>query len=545
MQPLNFAIFVGGDAYSTDKKIMGRQSAGEAMIRGVARKWRQGTVHAFGAHRSAGQALADQLAKNGFEGSVRWRGVQGDEALDALGAVYYPAPVPARLAHGRNLRSPTAYSLFGVTHTLSSEGAMDQVAAMVMPPFKPWDALICTSQAAREVVTRLQTELKEWYREHTGATRFNEPELAVIPLGVDAPAFTRGDEQRANARRQLGLDESEVAFLFAGRLTFHAKANPSALYQALEQAAKATAVPLVCIEAGVFSNSATERAFEQAKRMLAPSVRFVGVDGSDLAAYRQAWQAADVFASLSDNIQETFGLTPVEAMAAGMPVLVSDWNGYKDTVRDGIEGFRIPVTLPETGVGVRLAERHAYQVDTYDYFIGRTSMATVIDIEALAQRIEQLATSHELRESMGRAGRSRVEQIFDWPMVLDRYAQLAHGLGEMRRSHAGARRESWPLRPDPFDLFAGYPTRTLTSDWKVTSHSTPEMADRFLDLEVAKYAFVDSVLTADMVRQLHREIAFEAEMTVAGVALASQLGPDRAALALMWLAKFNLVRIHP
>ena len=45
--------------------------------------------------------------------------------------------------------------------------------------------------------------------------------------------------------------------------------------------------------------------------------------------------------SLSDNIQETFGLTPLEAMASGIPVIVSDWDGYRSTVRDNKDGFRI------------------------------------------------------------------------------------------------------------------------------------------------------------------------------------------------------------
>ena len=31
-----------------------------------------------------------------------------------------------------------------------------------------------------------------------------------------------------------------------------------------------------------------------------------------------AWRAADLFVSLSDNVQETFGLTPVEAMGVPM-----------------------------------------------------------------------------------------------------------------------------------------------------------------------------------------------------------------------------------
>jgi glycogen synthase len=54
---------------------------------------------------------------------------------------------------------------------------------------------------------------------------------------------------------------------------------------------------------------------------------------------------------MSDNIQETFGLTPLEAMAAGLPVIVGDWDGYKDTVRDGVDGFRIPSLMPPAPLG--------------------------------------------------------------------------------------------------------------------------------------------------------------------------------------------------
>ena len=56
---------------------------------------------------------------------------------------------------------------------------------------------------------------------------------------------------------------------------------------------------------------------------------------------RQALAAADIAVFLVDNPQETFGLAVVEAMAAGLPLVVSDWNGYRDLVRDGMDGFRL------------------------------------------------------------------------------------------------------------------------------------------------------------------------------------------------------------
>ena len=43
-------------------------------------------------------------------------------------------------------------------------------------------------------------------------------------------------------------------------------------------------------------------------------------------------------------------------MAAGIPVVVSDWDGYRYTVTDGVEGFLIPTLAPSRArQGVELA----------------------------------------------------------------------------------------------------------------------------------------------------------------------------------------------
>lgn len=57
------------------------------------------------------------------------------------------------------------------------------------------------------------------------------------------------------------------------------------------------------------------------------------------------WKVADGFTSLSDNIQETFGLVVVEAMASGLPVVASDWNGYRDLVVPGETGWLVPTCM--------------------------------------------------------------------------------------------------------------------------------------------------------------------------------------------------------
>lgn len=537
----NFAFYYAGDAYSTATKIMGRQSAGKALMKGVARRWPNSELHGFGSHRRDGTAMLNQLQTDGFRGTLRWRQSPGDGALEQLGAVYYPAPIVADLAHARNTRGPGSYSLFGITHTLSSAAAMDSVSTLVLPPFKPWDALICTSQVALSVVTRLQTEAKDWFSAHTGATRFNAVALPVIPLGVDAPAFTRTPAQITRARDALGLASDEVAFLFAGRLAFHGKANPAIFYSAVEAAAAETGQRIVCIEAGVFPNDEIANAFAQARESLAPSVRFLTVDGASGQAYDDAWKAPDVFVSLSDNVQETFGLTPLEAMAAGIPVLVSDWNGYKDTVRDGVDGYRIPVVMPAAGDGADLALRHALEIDSYDMYIGRLSMAAAIDPVALTRRVVDLTRDASLRAAMGAAGRARALVEFDWPHILDRYVELAHMLSKSRP--AVGRPEAWPARPDPFTLFANYPTHALNDRWSVHADIGRRSAlDDYMSLQVSKYVLDDTVLPSVLIVEMFT-IAARGDHSVASLLDACGGSRVMRVRALMWLLKLGLIRV--
>src|SRR5262249_57736317 len=130
-----------------------------------------------------------------------------------------------------------------------------------------------------------------------------------------------------------------------------------------------------------------------------PGVGYHVIGRPDQTARRGAYAAADIFMSLADNIQETFGLTPVEAMAAGLPVIVSDWNGYRDTVRHGAEGFLIPTIAPPPGSGVVLAQRYAAGSVDYDHFIGKAAQFVALDQGAcLASELQAIKDGGRRRQ---------------------------------------------------------------------------------------------------------------------------------------------------
>ena len=277
---------------------------------------------------------------------------------------------------------------------------------------------------------------------------------------------------RAELRKRLGIAADDIALLFVGRLSYHAKAHPLPMYLGLEAASKRTGVRLHLIQAGWFANQAIERQFKEAAERFCPSVRAAFVDGRKPEVRSSIWHAADIFTSLSDNIQETFGLTPLEAMAAGLPVVVSDWNGYRATVRDGIDGFMVPSVLPPAGAGHDLAFRYAADLDNYDRYLGHVSQSAGIDTEATAEAYSRLIADPALRRRFGEAGRQYARERFDWRVVIAAYQDLWTELAA-RRAKAdivaprAAGRPANPLRPDPFALFAGYPSHVLGPDDRI------------------------------------------------------------------------------
>jgi len=463
-------LYIHPDAYTTSgPRLMGRNVAGASFLRGFLAHSRADAFFALIDRPEHATVFEEAVAaeRPGAAATVLRKRTLG--RLAEVGALHVPSPALAddafRRAMAGGVAGHAAWSLTGITHTTASAPAMDAIAALLVAPLQPWDALICTSEAVKDNVTRILGRQSEHLAERLGATRFVLPRLPVIPLGIHCADFVFSDPERAAARAAVGADGETVVVLFLGRLSFHAKAHPLAMYQAVAGASRATGRRAVVVECGWHPNDAIAHDFAEAAAFACPEARVVTLDGRDAALRRTAWAAADLFCSLSDNIQETFGIAPIEAMAAGLPVVVSDWDGYRETVRDGVEGFRIPTLMPRPGLAGDLAALHALG-ENYDLYCGYASSLTAVEVGPATLAMTRLFRSPDLRRRMGDAGRRRAREAFDWSAIIPRYEALWDELAEARRAGAYGPRPKpvWPARPDPFEAFQAYPTRQLARE---------------------------------------------------------------------------------
>jgi glycosyltransferase involved in cell wall biosynthesis len=138
---------------------------------------------------------------------------------------------------------------------------------------------------------------------------------------------------------------------------------------------------------------------EQSSRLnLTERVTFVGWVSAHDGASRL--RAADVL--VLPSLHEVGGIVVLEAMAAGLPVIATDWGGPASHVTD------------ETGIRVK--------PDSKDGFV-----------KGLADAMIRLAGSPDLRRKMGAAGRKRVgENYYDWDEKTGRFLEIyAEVLGKV------------------------------------------------------------------------------------------------------------------
>jgi len=452
----------------------------------------------------------------------------------------------------RRWASDRAYSLAGLIHTLAPPVGRQMIAMMSIAPTHPWDALICTSPAVREGLEQMFDGWGEHLAERTGGRPPPRPAMPVIPLGVEAGAFaTLADrpEARARIRAELGLAEADVLVLWVGRLSYYEKAFPQPMFKAVQQAQAAAAgdVRLVFAMAGWFPDEADRGRFEEAARAHAPDVPVRIMDGNDREVVGALWAGADIFLSLVDNIQETFGITPLEAMAAGLPLVASDWDGYRATVRDGVEGFLIPTLSgpPGGGAGETLVERHVLEAMTYQAYVGAVAQHTAVHVGRAAEALATLARSPDLRRRMGAAGRARAHEAFDWPVVARQVHDLTDELAAIRARSADPEplRGSDPVRGDPFRDFAHFATHSLTLDTRLTA--APGVAAEAV--RQARQVGLDTAFPGlrappELCAEAFTFIAERGGATVREVLLAFPQ-PHRRALemGLAWMAKYGFV----
>ncbi|MGQ0573033.1 MAG: glycosyltransferase [Pseudonocardia sp.] len=205
----------------------------------------------------------------------------------------------------------------------------------------------------------------------------------VVPNGIALPPV-RTPAARAEARAALGVGEDDLVVGIVARLA-PVKAHEVLIEAVAKLAPSVPRLRLVCVGDG-------ERAAELARLAedlgVGDRVVFAGLR-RDVAALLPGFDVACLTSRF-----ECAPLSVIEAMAAGLPVVVSDVGAVRDMVTDGVEGLVFPPG----------------------------------DVSALAAHLDRLLADAALRDRMGSAGRARAERDFRIEDTARNYERLLREL---------------------------------------------------------------------------------------------------------------------
>ena len=566
--PHNAVLFHHPDAVETSREqLMGRHAAGEGFFNGFVRHSGVDTFYCQSMKKEHFKDFRARLAALDDKSRLSYFIPLGEmENAREAPVLQLPGPNIAPFAWRRRGGDTRAYSLCGMNHTIASDTVMNGVADLMTAPLQPWDALICTSTAVKATLLRLLDSWGDYMVSRTGGRISPEFQMPVIPLGINCDLYkhtNQTDAQRHSIRSGLGIGDDDIAVLFFGRLSFHSKVHPMSAFLALEEAAQRTSKKIFLIQAGWFANMEIEKEYRDGMKAYCPSIVPVFLDGREQEVRYSVWCAADIFTSLSDNIQESFGLTPIEAMAAGLPVVVSDWDGYRDTVRHGVDGFTIPTWLPIEGSGtdLALAPEHEFVPEgrdgAFNSYCGIVSQCTAIDVAAAAEAFVALIDDPELRKRMGDAGRRRALSNYDWKVIIPTYQEMWSELSNIR--HHGTEiaplpenQPAIPLKDDPFRLFASYPTSVIGVDTKVAfvrrtpsgESTTPAASFSSVKAQLMNAFALPYMLDEEEMTGLLEALDAQGALSVLELAeLIAENKRYKLPRSLTWLAKMGIVKL--
>jgi len=206
--------------------------------------------------------------------------------------------------------------------------------------------------------------------------RYKREEVKILPNGVNPEEFRPNPEISANMKRKLGIAEKKV-LLSVGRVVGLKG------YQLVIKALKKLEEEFVYVLIG--DGEYLPKLKELARELgVEKRVFFLGKKPhKDLPVF---YLLGDVFIQPSIG-HEAFGITVIEAMSCGLPVVGSKSGGIKELIKEGWNGF-----LFKKG-----------------------------NVEELEKKIRR---AYELRENLGKNARSFVEQNFSWDKIARKFVKM-------------------------------------------------------------------------------------------------------------------------
>ena len=426
----------------------------------------------------------------------------------------------------RQMHAPALFPVTGRAHTLSQDIGLKQLQNVMLSRQGAWDSILCSSEASRKVLENMICAAEQ---HHNGKIEW-QGRLDLLPLGVTP--FEQPD--RKQAREMLGISSDSFVMLGLGRFSAVDKMDLHPLLLAVRELVLGSdrKISLYLAGAGDPGSDYLGSLLSSSYELLVDSAVHFELD-IDESRKLMLLAASDVFISVSDSYQESFGIAPVEAMMARCPVVLSDWNGYRELISHGVEGYLVPTSRFES-----LSDILIPYAATRDSLV--QAQTTAIDIESLVKLLKRLMDDKKLCRKMGRAARKKALEWFEWSKLTERYDELTEQLSQLASQQTDWKPCSSRLYATD-NFFSHYPTKSLDD------HQFYTLTDRGLRvlLGVEQLLASGEVAEAMPLQEVHLVLQYAGDLgkpfSVTTLLSCPELDSVRSRAAVVWMLKYHLL----
>jgi starch synthase len=380
----------------------------EYLARELARR-EQLTVHCWGAPRDEPGVVAHRA----------WDALVGPEPhLAALQAMSIDLAMAARTQGAELVHSHTWYANLAGHLAKLTYGIPHVATVHSLEPLRPWKAeQLGGGYALSSWCERVGLEgadaviaVSEGMRRDILASypAIDVDRMRVIYNGIDADEYR--PDPGTDVLERHGVDPARPSVVFVGRIT-RQKGVPYLLDAALEFDPAAQLVLCAGAPDTPEIGAEVERRVERLRDARAkPGDEAAGRGSGNVVWIDQMLPKAEVIQLLSHatvfacpSIYEPLGIVNLEAMACEAAVVATATGGIVEVVQDGMTGLLVPFEAEEGGIEPRDPEAFSH---------------------AIAERVNALLADPERAREMGRAGRARAVEAFDWSAIAAQTSEL-------------------------------------------------------------------------------------------------------------------------
>jgi glycosyltransferase involved in cell wall biosynthesis len=316
------------------------------------------------------------------------------------------------------------------------------------------DVIVVTSEAGGVAVRMIIEAVNAQFRERNCRVMTREPRIVNLPFGTFLPSEDLLDQRRA--RSLLQIPEASFVLLYLGRLSEEYKADLDVLLEAFARLSPGPRDYRLML-AGQILDPAYHMHLRRRIDGLRIGGRTIILENFPEILKTSIYAACDVFISPADSIQETFGLSILEAMAHGKPVIATEWSGYRELIIDGETGFLLRTrwsSMASAAISPFVAALSAQEISHY------MAQRTVLDIDELITKITLLANDGMIGKKLGCQARQVVLQKYTWAQASRQFLKLWRDQIEV------AGRTDWKASPlvDVNRFFGHYASSTISMD---------------------------------------------------------------------------------